>query len=98
MKHEYWVIFPQGIYKYRNQTDLESDDWYSFCSYLVAHSLNEANNLMEKYSGSYFEKIIYKNRRRFVVWYEVPTEYEGKNLEDIYSLNKEKYDSIKFIK
>jgi hypothetical protein len=65
MKHEYWVVFPQGI-----RTN-HSNGGYGLSKVMTnIHSKRAAIDLMEKYDGAYFEKIIYKDGKRFATdWY-----------------------------
>lgn len=54
MKHEYWIIFPQGI------REIHYNGNSGFSRMMVAHSKEDAWNLLEKYDGAWIEKMQYR--------------------------------------
>ena len=83
--HYYWITFPQGIYHYRTQKDLNDDNWYMSESIMQCDSKQKALQLCEKYQGAYFEKMIIKNGKRYAKWlYTTRSEDNRLSLDQLY--------------
>jgi hypothetical protein len=67
-KHYYWVYFPQGIKVYHTEEDLKNDNWYSSRTIIHCKSIREAENVMIKYVGGWYEKLVITKNKRMVHW------------------------------
>jgi hypothetical protein len=81
-EHVYWVSFPQGIRRHGTLSDGQS--YCSHSNLMIVHSIKDALETMEKYNAPYFEKLVVKHNKRYLVYTEYNPKCELRTYNEIW--------------